>query len=116
MERWKVGNSMITRVPDEHFELVVPQDDATTSVLRSRAPWLSPLFVTDAFDLRVGSCALAIDTPGARIVVDPWLRPDDAHRTAREATARIDRLLGRLADAGFPAESVDFVVDTHIDG
>jgi hypothetical protein len=116
MQRWQLGDTTITRVADESFELVVPQDDATTAALRSQAPWLSPSFVTEAFDLRVGSCALAIDTPGARVVVDPWLASDDADRTTPEATARIDRLLGCLADAGFPAESVDFVVDTHIDG
>jgi glyoxylase-like metal-dependent hydrolase (beta-lactamase superfamily II) len=116
MERWKVGNSVITRVPDEHFELVVPQDDATTSVLRAQASWLAPSFLTDDFDLRVGSCALAVDTPGARVIVDPWLASDDADRTTPEAAARIDRLLARLTDAGFPPESVDVVVNTHIDG
>ena len=116
MERWTVGDSVITRVPDERFELVVPQDDATTSVLRSQASWLAPRFLTDAFELRLGSSALAVDTPGARIVVDPWLAFDDPDRTTPDAVARIDRLLARLTDAGFPPESVDIVVNTHIDG
>jgi hypothetical protein len=116
MERWKVGDSVITRVPDDHFELVVPQDDATTSVLRSQASWLAPRFLTDAFELRLGSSALVVDTPGALVVVDPWLAFDDADRTTPEAAARIDWLLAGLSDAGFPPESVDFVVDTHIDG
>ena len=115
-QRWTVGDSVITRVPDEQFELVVPQDEATTNVLRSQASWLSPQFVTDAFELRVGSAALAIDTPGARVVVDPWLAFDDADRTTPDAAARIDRLLADLTEAGFPPESVDVVVDTHIDG
>jgi hypothetical protein len=94
----------------------VPQDDATTSVLRSQASWLAPRFLTDAFELRLGSSALVVDTPGARVVVDPWLAFDDADRTTPEAAARIDWLLAGLSDAGFPPESVDFVVDTHIDG
>ena len=116
MERWSVGNSVITRFPDEQFELVVPQDEATKSVLLSQASWLAPQFLTSAGELRVGTSAIAIETPGARIVVDPWLVFDDADRTTPEATARIDRLLRGLGDAGFPPESVDFVVDTHIDG
>jgi len=116
MERWSVGDSVITRVPDENFELIVPQDEATRSVLRSQASWLSPFFVTDAFDLRVGTSAIAIESPGARVVVDPWLVFDDADRTTPDAAARIDRLLARLAEAGFPTESVDVVVNTHIDG
>jgi glyoxylase-like metal-dependent hydrolase (beta-lactamase superfamily II) len=116
MERWTVGDSVITRVPDEHFELVVPQDEATKSVLLSQASWLAPHFLTAAGELRVGTSAIAIETPGARIVVDPWLVFDDADRRTREATARLDRLLAGLTDAGFPPESVDVVVNTHIDG
>ncbi|HYV58533.1 MAG TPA: hypothetical protein VFA62_00530 [Acidimicrobiia bacterium] len=116
MEQWRVGETTITRVADEDFELVVPQDEGTAATLRAQAPWLSPLFVTDGFDLRVGSSALAIDTPGARVVVDPWLVFTDTDRATAEAGAQIDRLLGRLADAGFAPESVDVVIDTHIDG
>jgi hypothetical protein len=116
VERWCVGDSVITRVPDENFELVVPQDEATTSVLLSQASWLAPHFVTSAGELRIGTSALAIDTPGARVVVDPWLVFDDPDRTAPDARARIERLLGSLADAGFPPETVDVVVNTHIDG
>jgi hypothetical protein len=114
--RWQVGNTTITRVADDDFELLVPQDDATATALRSQASWLSPSFVTDAFELRVGSSALAVETPGARVVVDPWLAFDDPDRTTPEAVARIDRLLTGLADAGFAPESVDVVIDTHIDG
>jgi glyoxylase-like metal-dependent hydrolase (beta-lactamase superfamily II) len=116
VERWSIGDSVITRVPDENFELVVPQDEATTSVLLSQASWLAPHFLTAAGELRLGTSALAIDTPGARVVVDPWVTFDDPDRTTPDARARIDRLLARLAEAGFPAESVDVVVNTHIDG
>jgi hypothetical protein len=115
VRQWRVGATTITRVADEDFELVLPQDEATVATLRAQASWLSPLFVTDTFDLRVGSSALAIDTPGARVVVDPWLVFTEADRTTPEAAAQIERLLGRLADAGFPPESVDVVIDTHID-
>ena len=116
MQRWRVGDTTIARVADESYELVVPQDEATTATLRSQASWLSPLFVTDAFDLRVGSSAIALDTPGARVIVDPWLASDDPDRTTPNAMDRVERLLGGLSDAGFPPESVDFVVDTHVDG
>jgi glyoxylase-like metal-dependent hydrolase (beta-lactamase superfamily II) len=116
MDRWCIGDSVITRVPDENFELVLPQDEATKAVLLSQASWLAPHFLTDAGELRVGTSALAIDTPGARVVVDPWLVFDDPDRTAPDARARIERLLSALTDAGFPPETVDVVVNTHIDG
>jgi glyoxylase-like metal-dependent hydrolase (beta-lactamase superfamily II) len=116
VERWSIGDSVITRVPDEDFELILPQDEATTSVLLSQASWLAPQFVTGSGELRIGTSALAIDTPGARVVVDPWLAFDDPDRKTREARARVDRLLASLTDAGFPPETVDVVVNTHIDG
>ena len=116
MQRWSVGDSVVTRVPDDNFELVVPQDEATTSVLLSQASWLAPHFLTADGALRLGTSAIAIDTPGARVVVDPWLAFDDPDRKTPEARARIDRLLASLADAGFEPESVDVVVNTHIDG
>jgi glyoxylase-like metal-dependent hydrolase (beta-lactamase superfamily II) len=116
VQRWSVGDSVVTRVPDENFELVVPQDDATTSVLLSQASWLAPHFLTAEGALRLGTSAIAIDTPGARIVVDPWLAFDDPDRESPEARARIERLLASLNDAGFAPESVDVVVNTHIDG
>ena len=116
MLRWRVGDTTITRVPDDDFELVVPQDEATAATLRAGAAWLSPLFVTDGFDLRVGSSALVVDTPGARVVIDPWLVFVEADRSSPVAAAQVDRLLGRLTDVGFPPESVDVVIDTHIDG
>ncbi len=79
---------MITRAPDEHFELVVPQDDATTATLRAQAPWLSPSFVTDTFDLRVGFVRARHRHTGAR---GSWwtrgLASDDADRTTPAATA-----------------------------
>ncbi|HYU39197.1 MAG TPA: hypothetical protein VEM59_05070 [Acidimicrobiia bacterium] len=116
MEQWRVGRSLITRVPDENFELVVSQDDATTSVLLSQASWLVPQFLTADGQLRIGTSALAIETPGARIVVDPWLAFDDPDRKTPDARARMERLLAGLTDAGFEPESVDVVVNTHIDG
>lgn len=116
MQRWSVGDSVITRVPDENLELVVPQDEATTSVLLSQASWLSPHFLTAGGELRVGTSALAIDTPGARVVVDPWLAFDDPDRKTPEACSRVDRLLASLTEAGLAPESVDVVVNTHIDG
>lgn len=116
MERWSIGESVITRVPDESFELVVPQDEATTKVLLAQSSWLVPQFLTADGQLRIATSALAIDTPGARVVVDPWLASDDPDRSTPDARARIDRLLTSLTDAGFAPESVDFVVNTHIDG
>src|SRR5262249_61058120 len=101
MQRWSVGDSVITRVPDEKFELVVPQDEATTSVLLSQASWLAPHFLTADGQLLVGTSALAIETPGARVVVDPWLASHAPDRNPPHARARIAALLASPTQPAF---------------
>ncbi len=102
-----MGAVEVTRVADPGFELVLPQDAATTALL-STTPWLRPAFVTDAWELRVGSAAEVVRTPSATIVVDPFLAFDDPARLA-------PRLAALRASGVDPAE-VDVVVNTHIDG
>ena len=113
--RWAVGDAVVTRVPEAGFDLVLPQDEATTRLL-AKAPWLAPHFVTDEGALRIGSSAIVVESEGRRIVVDPWLAFDGPDRSSPESRARIDRLLGGLEAAGFRADEVDVVANTHIDG
>jgi glyoxylase-like metal-dependent hydrolase (beta-lactamase superfamily II) len=105
--RWTVGAIEITRVPDPGFELALPQDAPTTAVLRG-IPWLSPCFVTSDHSLRVGSSAIALRTPSATIVADPFLAFDDP--------ARLAPRLAALRKAGIDPDEVDLVVCSHIDG
>jgi len=107
VQRWQAGGWTITRVPDPGFELVLPQDDATRAALQ-RSPWLRPRFVTDAWGLRVGSSAIVLDDGTATAIVDPWLAFDDAARFA----PRLDA----LSAAGWSADDVDIVINSHIDG
>lgn len=113
---WQVGETTITRVPEDGFDLVLAQDDETTRLLRSQAFWLAPRFLTTEGALRVGSSAIVLRAGGTLIVVDPWLAFDGADRFAPEGATRVERLLAGLAGAGFAPEEVDVVVNTHIDG
>src|SRR5262245_59464534 len=115
MQTWTVGSVTITRVGEPGFELLVPQDDATTAALRSGAQWLAPEYVTDEWTLRVGSSALLVQTGDTTMLVDPWLAFDDAGRPAAETTARVDTRLAALGDADVSADDIDVVVNTHID-
>lgn len=92
---------------DPHFELVLPQDHDTAAILKA-TPWLCPEFVTETQALRVGSSAIAVRTPSATIVVDPFLAFDDP--------ARLAPRLAALRAAGVEPDEVDLVVNTHIDG
>jgi glyoxylase-like metal-dependent hydrolase (beta-lactamase superfamily II) len=105
--RWTVGAVDVIRVADPGFELVLPQDHAAAALLAASA-WLRPQFVTDDQALRVGSSAIAVRTPSATIVVDPFLAFDDP--------ARLAPRLAALRAAGVEPDDVDLVVNTHIDG
>lgn len=107
MQRWQVDGWTITRVPDPGFELVLPQDEATRAALR-RSPWLHPRFVTDDWALRVGSSAIVLANDVSTVIVDPWLAFDDPERFPTR--------LGALVAAGWGADEIDVVINSHIDG
>jgi glyoxylase-like metal-dependent hydrolase (beta-lactamase superfamily II) len=106
MHRWKVGGAEIVRVEDSSFAL--PTDAAV-------AEWMVPHFAPSRTEIGIAFSALAIAVDGLRVVVDPWLA-DDSPRERPDADAHIERLLGELAAAGFAADDVDLVVNTHLDG
>src|SRR4051794_8417120 len=115
MQTWTVGSFTITRVGEPDFELLVPQDDATTAALRDNAQWLAPDYVTDEWTLRVGSSALLVQSNDVITLVDPWLAFDDPGRPAAATSTRIDDRLTALREAGVEADDVDLVINTHID-
>ncbi len=105
--RWTFGAIEIKRVSDPGFELVLPSDEATAAALRA-TDWLHPDFVTDDMALRIGSSAVAVRTPSALILIDPFLAFDDPARLAPRMAA--------LRAAGIGRDDVDLVVLSHIDG
>jgi glyoxylase-like metal-dependent hydrolase (beta-lactamase superfamily II) len=107
VQRWHAGGWTITRVADPGFELVLPQDGETQATLQ-RSPWLFPRFVTDDWALRVGSSAMVLANDTCTVIVDPWLAFDDPARFAPRLEA--------LAEAGWSADHIDIVINSHIDG
>jgi glyoxylase-like metal-dependent hydrolase (beta-lactamase superfamily II) len=105
--RWQAGGWTIARVPDPGVDLVLPQDDEARAALQ-RSPWLRPRFVTDDWALRVGSSAIVLDNGTSTVIVDPWLAFDDP--------ARLGPRLDALAAAGWSADDIDIVINSHIDG
>lgn len=104
---WTVGAVEIIRVPDPGFELVLPQDPDTAALLKA-TPWLSPSYVDDDQALVIGSSTIALRTPSATVLVDPFLAFDDP--------ARLGPRLSALRAAGIEADDVDVVVSSHVDG
>jgi len=83
----------------------------------ARAPWRSPLWTDDGENVRVGAAVWFADVDGRRIAFDPFQTADRVLRADRAAEEfHQTAIAGILAEAGFPRESVDLVVLTHIEG
>jgi len=106
VHRWQIGSVEIVRIEDESFSL--PSD-------RQAPAWAVPTLAPEPTQVGIAFSAFAIADGDRRVVVDPWLA-NDAPRDRDDAPEHAAALLDELADAGFPAEAIDTVVNTHFDG
>jgi glyoxylase-like metal-dependent hydrolase (beta-lactamase superfamily II) len=112
---WALGAVRITSVKEIELPLrgaaIVP--DATPEALAPHADWLAPHFVTEDGRLRLLIQALVVESQGRRIVVDTCIG-NDKERTLPIFDHLETAFLDELAAAGFPRESIDTVVCTHL--
>jgi glyoxylase-like metal-dependent hydrolase (beta-lactamase superfamily II) len=106
MHRWQVGDVEIVRIEDLDF--AVPSDSPVPE-------WCVPDLAPTTDQVGIAFSALALAADGQRIVVDPWMA-NDGPRAEPDARDHAERLLAELSAAGFPADEVDVVVNTHLDG
>jgi glyoxylase-like metal-dependent hydrolase (beta-lactamase superfamily II) len=111
---WSLGDIVVHRVdeielPRQTGPWLLP--DATREVL-DEASWLRPDFA-DADVPRLASHSFAVRAGGLGIVVDTGI--GNGKTRANPAWNGLDTdYLERLAAAGFPPESVDLVITTHL--
>ncbi|MFB7666361.1 MBL fold metallo-hydrolase [Kitasatospora sp. NPDC056138] len=111
---WSLGDVVVRRIdeielPPQTGPWLLPH--ATKEVL-DEASWLRPDFA-DADVPRLASHSFAVEAAGLRIVVDTGI--GNAKTRANPAWHGLHTdFLERLAAAGFPPESVDLVITTHL--
>ncbi len=112
--RASTGAASLVRVP--YADVLV---DAAVVGLRDgdveRIAWAGPTWAERA-RVRVGVAIWVIESAGRRIAVDPAQAADDILRTGPDAAVHQAGVAAALADAGFPRESFDAVITSHIDG
>ncbi|MEU8515216.1 MBL fold metallo-hydrolase [Kitasatospora sp. NPDC048722] len=111
---WNLGDITVRRVD----EIELPRQTgpwllpAATREVLDEAPWLRPDFA-DADVPRLASHSFALEAGGLRIVVDTGI--GNGKTRANPAWNGLDTdFLDRLTAAGFPPETVDLVVTTHL--
>ena len=119
--RWSIGKVTVTKVVELEAtggsRFLLPQ--ATPEEVRE-IDWLAPHFADENGRLRLSIHALIIEVPGdkasggRRILVDTCLGNDKQGRRIPHWNDRHGTFLQDMAEAGFPVESIDTVLCTHL--
>src|SRR5690606_37428733 len=114
MNKWRIGDVTITRI----VELEVA--GGTRFILPQASPeavaplkWMVPHFATESGRLIMSIHALVIDTGRRRIIVDTCIG-NDKERKIPGWNRLQTSFLADLAAAGYPRESIDTVLCTHL--
>ena len=112
---WTIGDVRITRIVEVEaqlpFEEFLPQ--ASPEALAPHAEWLRPPFLNNDGSLTISVHALLVESAGQKIIVDTCVgeKPIEGFEILNPASYDF---LDRLAAAGFPRESIDTVLCTHL--
>jgi glyoxylase-like metal-dependent hydrolase (beta-lactamase superfamily II) len=113
--KWRIGEVSVTKIVEMEVtggsRFILPQ--ATYEEILPIS-WLQPHFADERGRLKMSIHALVIEAPGRRIVVDTCLGNDKEGRRIPNWNNLQLPFLADLAAAGFPRESIDTVLCTHL--
>ena len=113
--KWRVGDVTVTKIVELEVtggsRFILPQ--ATYEAVLPIG-WLQPHFADERGRLKMSIHALVVETPDRRIVVDTCLGNDKQGRRIPNWNNLHGPFLADLAAAGFPRESIDTVLCTHL--
>ncbi len=114
LNQWQIGAVTVTRITEMEVtggsRFILP--DATPEAVQP-IEWLVPHFATPAGKLIMSIHALVIDTGSRRIIVDTCIG-NDKQRTFPNWSEMHGPFLDDLAAAGYPRETIDTVLCTHL--
>jgi glyoxylase-like metal-dependent hydrolase (beta-lactamase superfamily II) len=112
---WKIGEVAIARIPEVVATLSLGEllPEASPAAVAPHRGWLEPHFLRPdgKFDLSIHG--LVVDTGELRILVDTCLGPHPIPGFANLTDGAEDFLAG-LAGAGYPRQTIDIVLCTHL--
>jgi glyoxylase-like metal-dependent hydrolase (beta-lactamase superfamily II) len=112
---WTVGKVKITKVVEletvgsTRFILPLASNEEI-----QKLPWLIPHFATEEGRLKMSIHSLIVETQTQRIVVDTGLGNDKQGRGVPTWNNRNGPFLETMTSAGFPPDSIDTVLCTHL--
>ena len=113
--KWQIGKVTVTKIVELEVtggsRFILPQ--ATYEEILP-IEWLQPHFADERGRLKMSIHALVVETPDRRIIVDTCLGNDKANRRIPTWNNLQGPFLVDLAAAGFPRQSIDTVLCTHL--
>ena len=111
--QWEIGDVKITRILEgESAGPMFLLPDATKENIQAM-PWLKPHFADEDGNCIISIHALVLDTPTKTIVVDTCLG-NDKERAIKSWGHLQTRFIEDITNAGYPPESIDMVLCTHL--
>jgi hypothetical protein len=112
---WTIGKVKITKIVEMELtggtRFILPQ--ATPEQIRE-LPWLIPQFASPEGRLTMSVHSWVVETPTRRIVVDTCIGNDKQGRGVPHWNGLDKPFLQDMEKAGYPADSIDMVVCTHL--
>jgi hypothetical protein len=114
-ETIRLGDALITRVG--YIDTAIPAEFVGLDARQVEGvAWGAPHWA-DGARVRFGAATWVAEIGGQRIAFDPVLAADAVLRAERAAEMEHQRAIARVfAEAGFPVDSIDLVVLSHIEG
>ena len=113
--KWRIGEVTVAKIVELEVtggsRFILPQ--ATPEAILPIG-WLQPDFADERGRLKMSIHALVVETPSRRIMVDTCLGNDKENRRIPTWNRLQTSFLADLAAAGYPRESIDTVVCTHL--
>jgi len=113
--KWRIGAVTVTKIVELEVtggsRFILPQ--ATPEAV-SPIGWLQPDFADERGRLKMSLHALVVETPSRRIIVDTCLGNDKENRRIPTWNRLQTSFLADLAAAGYPRETIDTVICTHL--
>ncbi|ACF03400.1 beta-lactamase domain protein [Rhodopseudomonas palustris TIE-1] len=112
---WTIGKVKITKIVEMELtggtRFILPQ--ATPQEIQAM-PWLIPQFASPEGRLTMSVHSWVVETPSRRILVDTCIGNDKQGRGVPHWNGLDKPYLQDLARAGYPADSIDTVICTHL--
>lgn len=114
MKQWQIGDVTVTRIVElDSLAMAFVLPDATPDACRG-IDWLRPHFMHDDGRLKGSIQAFVIETPDRRLIVDTCIGNDKDRLPMKRWHMMQTDFLNDLAAAGFPRETIDTVLCTHL--